>query len=264
MAQRDDFMDTPLGTFDATPGSTPVADGFHGGAVKAITPIMKRGGEYDRDDNGKIRVKIEVDLEDGTALQRTTSIAFGKNSKNNKFSQWAQFIEAATGIPCGDAAQRQVTGRELQGVAIGVRTRFTGSWTDIEEFVAYERVANQRPPQGAGGAAPRPAAQRPEAQPPAQRPQPPAQRPQPQAAVRPAPQTAPPQTRQGTTAKDAPCEPGQARIRKLASEKGISDQELLAMANRVTPGKPFTDFSAPECARVSMLIGQHRALAKTG
>lgn len=239
MAQHDEFLDTPLGTFDTTPGSTPVADGYYAGNIKAITPRCVRGGQPELDENGKRRVTIEVDLEDGTALQRTTSIAFGKNSKKNQYSQWAQFIEAATGVRCGDPAQRQYTARELISLPIGVRTKFSGSWTDIEEFVPVDRVKARVPLQTARTQPQRAQGANPPTRTPVSTP------PQAQGAAK--------DTRSN---QDAPSPPGQARIMKLAADSGITEAELLAMANKVNANKPFTEFSAPECARVSMLIGR--------
>ncbi len=238
MHTDEDFLNTPLGALDSTPGSTPVEDGWHLGVVSKIVPERNRKGVLQRDDNDKVRVKIGVTLDDGTELQRTTSISFGKNSETNKFAVWAQFIEAATATPCGDAEQRNYTVRELMGLRIAVRTRFTGGWTNIEEFAQLDRIPGRRAPQPVQE-------RRAQTTPPM-----PIRRERSEATTGTSAQQ--PQT------KEEPSPGGQQRIRTIAADFGLDDATLLGAINDVAPGKSIEQLSARECASVSVRLSNIR------
>ena len=71
----------------------------------------------------------------GEKLKKTMLVAFGQNAENGQWSQFARFIEHATGIPCGDLRQKEVDEPDLVGHDLWVMVKHERGWNNIVDFL---------------------------------------------------------------------------------------------------------------------------------
>jgi hypothetical protein len=278
-----DFLDTPFGEYHEAPSTCHLEDATYDGTISKMS-LRMRNGQPERDEFDHKRVSVIVNVATSTGdipLQRTMSMTFDQ-SDNGVWSQFAQFIEAASGIPCGDPAQRKVTPRTVINAPIRVVTKYNSSKakTNIEKFL---RPATQRPGPTPGHGNTLPGPRRDAAPAPA-----PARGGTPPAAVRPAPATAsapaPTPARQERPApaagsgaprstsrptgdrpaptrtfrsNDEPSPGGQTRLLSIKEHDQIEPAMFDAIVTDVGGGKPFEQLSGPECAQISVKLRQY-------
>lgn len=140
-------MSTAFGTYDKSSGGVDMDPGMYDAIIESASLVYENGVPKESQ-NGKNLVKVAVRIDRETVLNRTMSISFGQNKANGQWAVFAKFIEAATGIKCGDKTQRNVTEDELRGkrVRIVVEQNDNG-YMDITSFM----------PPGKSSARPQPA-----------------------------------------------------------------------------------------------------------
>jgi hypothetical protein len=271
-----DFLDTPFGEYHESPSTCHLEDATYDGIIAKMS-LRMRNGQPERDDFDHKRVSVVVNVATSTGnipLQRTMSMTF-EASGSGDWSQFSQFIEAATGIPCGDPAQRRVTPRQIANSPIRVETKYNSrkAKTNIEKFLRPNvqragaaapagpplpgpRRDGAAPPQRTNGALPSPqstAAHGPVAAAGTQvRPAPAA--PAPDAGRPAAPRAAASRT---FRSNDEPSPGGQNRLLSIKENDHIDEAMFNAIVADVGKGKPFDCLSGPECAEISVKLRQH-------
>lgn len=141
-----------FGAYDTASGKAEVPDGTYEVAVKSVQ-VVKRNGEPVRDQrSNKIKIAIVVTVEagehKGVDLKRTTTIAYGANSENGAYAVFAQFLEAATGVKCGDPEQKKLGEPVLKGKRLLVTVlENSKGYADIVRFKSVPtRPATANPP----------------------------------------------------------------------------------------------------------------------
>lgn len=146
-----------LGELDANAGQAAL-NGVHRGIIIHI--------DLDRNPDGTVRVTkndlqqdqrfviVKVQFPNGV-LSRKFPYAWTYNKRKSQWSLWTQFIEALTGIRCGDPRQQEVDTDQLIGTHVDCLLQYKPSsgYTDILNFT---RVAEQQPAAPAAPPAPAP------------------------------------------------------------------------------------------------------------
>ena len=138
---------TTFGTYDKTSAGVEMEPGMYDGIIESATVVREQDGELKVTEYGKNLVRVAVRLDRDMILNRTMSISLGQNKANGQYAVFAKFIEAATGIKCGDKAQRNVTDEDLRGkrVRIVVEQNDKG-YMDITSFMPAARAARKAAP----------------------------------------------------------------------------------------------------------------------
>lgn len=92
-----------------------------------------------RSDKVRFRLVVEVDRGKFTAekITRTMSISYAASQDGN-FGPFPHFIEAATGIPMGDARQKGVGKKDLVGRPLSVMVKHERGYNNIVDFVSED------------------------------------------------------------------------------------------------------------------------------
>jgi hypothetical protein len=271
-----DFLDTPFGEYHESPSTCHLEDATYDGIIAKMS-LRMRNGQPERDDFDHKRVSVVVNVATSTGyipLQRTMSMTF-EASGSGDWSQFSQFIEAATGIPCGDPAQRRVTPRQIANSPIRVETQYNSrkAKTNIEKFLrpnvqrtgAAAPAGPPLPGPRRDGAAP---AQQPHAPPPNGHSASPSSA---RAAAPAGPVAAPagpardaghapaarPTSARTFRSNDDPSPGGQNRLLNIKENDHIDEPIFNAIVTDVGKGKPFDRLSGPECAEISVKLRQH-------
>jgi hypothetical protein len=125
-----------------------VPDGRYPFVVKSVA-LQMRNGKPIEGRNGKKRVEIVVEItageHAGKPLRRICDVSFGQNSENEKWSTFALFLAAVTGVPCGDPEQKKLGPADLKGrrgfASVMVNEK---GYSDIVKFAPAEREDGPR------------------------------------------------------------------------------------------------------------------------
>jgi hypothetical protein len=142
-------MPLTLGDHDNSVSGTAVEPGVYSGIIESVSIVMENGIPK-LTENGKESVDVAIRVDREITLRRRMSISFGQNSANGQWAVLAKFIEVATGIKCGDKAQRTVTDDALIGqlVRCVVETSDRG-YSNITSFLPAQKDA-QKPRTASG------------------------------------------------------------------------------------------------------------------
>jgi len=128
-----------FGSHDHSSGSSSqVEPGMYDATIDSVSLVKDASGLPMVDQYGKEKAQVKFETTEGP-LSRRYTISFGKNNQTGQYAAFAKFIEAATGIKCGDNRQRQVTDSEL----VGKRVRIVA---DLSDDGKYTNVTNVMPP----------------------------------------------------------------------------------------------------------------------
>jgi hypothetical protein len=174
----------------------------------------------------------------GERVKRTMNVTYDPSSEG-KYGPFAQFIEAATGIPCGDARQKEIGRDHLRGGTVRGMVKHEKGYNNVTEFVSDGVPAETRP---APAQAPRPA--------------PAGQRTPEPASARPAPAAAP---QSGVSLDYLLSEvsfPVSQQIRALAKWANLSDAQLAVKIGFFSGHEPL---KLADVAKVNDKIRAERA-----
>lgn len=142
-----------IGQFAAAKDYSRVEDDIYEATISACSVVMDpaKPAIALEDKYGKKRLLIVVHLDhkvgnDGgpIELRRQLPISYGKNNSTGTHSALAVLIQAAVGIPAGDASQRHVTTEELVGKKLRVQTRNVTkddkTYTNLVDFLAPRKA----------------------------------------------------------------------------------------------------------------------------
>lgn len=114
-------------------------------AAEIVKADVKReqGGAVVKDRaSGKVKFELIVRVSGpkhvGENLKRTMTVTFGQNQESGQYATFARFIETATGIPCGDPAQKAVGPDDLTGKKLSVMVKPGNGYNNIVDFLAHE------------------------------------------------------------------------------------------------------------------------------
>ena len=122
-----------------------------GGSAKrmptAIYDLVIVDADVKRDGSGnvvrdpksdKARFKITLEVANGEfkgeRITRTANVTYAPSQDGN-YGPFAQFIEAATGIRCGDVAQKKIGREDLRGRMIRALVKHANGYNNVTEFV---------------------------------------------------------------------------------------------------------------------------------
>jgi hypothetical protein len=131
------FDDIPFGDYDTTPGTERFPDGWYNGLVREV----KNAGEKD----GRLNVKIVVELDDLPTVQRTMGVAWG--SKDGEPAAWVAFLSSVMHRPIGDSALRAATPKSVRGRRGAFRMKWNADrgFMDIIDFGPEGFQGGRRP-----------------------------------------------------------------------------------------------------------------------
>ena len=117
-----------IGAYAPEPPRPQIEDDVYAGQITKCFVLMdeKNPALAAMNEWGKNQIQIVVQLEelddDGNPieLRRRLNISYGQTA--GTYSALAQLIQAATGVKCGEKAQRNVTTEQLQGARLRVQT----------------------------------------------------------------------------------------------------------------------------------------------
>lgn len=142
-----------FGQYDSGGGArVAMRAGVYHTIIKKADVKRGQGGKIVTDPkSGKAKFELIVDVHGprhiGEELKRTMPVAFGANSETGQYAAFARFIEAATGIPCGDARQKDVEEADLLRRDLWVMVKHENGYNNIVDFVEpEEEPADTRPP----------------------------------------------------------------------------------------------------------------------
>jgi hypothetical protein len=140
-------MGVTFGEYANEGGASGLDNGMYDATIKSAALVMENGQPKATQD-GKKQVDVFFQIDAETTVKRRYSISFGQNSATKTWAAFAKLIEAATGVKCGEKAQRQVTDMELVGrpVRIVIETNDRG-YSDVANVMAapQRQVAKQKP-----------------------------------------------------------------------------------------------------------------------
>ena len=151
-----------FGSLAPTSDYTKTKNGMYPATITAAKVLMEDGQPKLHPESHKMSIDVSFQLDatndegNPIELQRRFGYTFGKNRTTGAYSNWAMFVEAATGVACGDAAQHHVGDKELTGRRLNVRTKNAESngnkYTNIVDFEPIEEEAPRPAPRAAAHA----------------------------------------------------------------------------------------------------------------
>ena len=115
-----------------------VEPGMYDATIDSVSLVKDASGLPMVDQYGKEKAQVKFETTEGP-LSRRYTISFGKNNQSGQYAAFAKFIEAATGVKCGESRQRKVTDVEL----VGKHVRVVADRSDDGRYV---NVTNVMPP----------------------------------------------------------------------------------------------------------------------
>lgn len=138
-------MPTVFGEHATSDSYAVIEPGMYDATIESVSLVRNADGTPKETENGKEQADVRFLTEQGP-VRRRYSISFGQNQSNGLYAQFAKFIEAATGVKCGDSGQRKVSDTMLVGKNVRIVV-------DINER-GYNNVTNvMAPAKGARPAA---------------------------------------------------------------------------------------------------------------
>jgi hypothetical protein len=107
----------------------PVKNGSYPATIVGAQIVKENGQVKYHPESGKASVDVTFQLDitndegNPVELRRRMGLTYGKNRKTGAYSNWATFLETATGIACGDKAQGHVGEEALVGRRLTVRVK---------------------------------------------------------------------------------------------------------------------------------------------
>ena len=135
------MSDQGYGHYAGGGGSAVAIDGAFTATIKNMEVIASE----------KPRMKITVTIDDGSefdgeTLTRVGGISFGMNSESKKWAWFAQYIQAATGIPCGDPAQKKAPKESMVGKRVRIKVMHDDE-KGYNNIIAFGAIQAQARPQ---------------------------------------------------------------------------------------------------------------------
>jgi hypothetical protein len=134
-------MSGGFGQFDTAGGGsgTPMPLAIYDLVVVDADVKRDSSGEVIRDpktDKARFRILVEVASGEfkGERIVRTCNVTYAPSQDGN-YGPFAQFLQAATGIPCGDPRQREIGRDDLRGRVIRGLVKHARGYNNIAEFV---------------------------------------------------------------------------------------------------------------------------------
>lgn len=145
----------PLVIGDHAKGGNAVEPGVYSGIIESVTLVMENGSPK-LTQNGKELLDVSIRVSRDLTLNRRMAISYGQNKADKKWAVLAKFIEAATGIRCGDKEQRKVTDDDLIGKTIRCTVEINeNDYADVVSFMppASSSSSASKPTQSGLGSA---------------------------------------------------------------------------------------------------------------
>lgn len=147
-----------IGSYAPPVDYSSVPDDIYEATIASASIVMEKDQPtvplIDKFGKSRVLVKFTLDNEtgnDGGSVELRRQFAISYGATGGTYAALAQLIQAATGIKCGDKAQRNVTTEQLQGARLRVQTA-----TVEKDDKTYTNVVATFPPKAQGA---RPAAQ---------------------------------------------------------------------------------------------------------
>ena len=101
--------------------SESIEPGMYDATIESVRLVRNADGTPKVTENDKEQADVKFLTSEGV-VSRRYSISFGQNRSTGQYALFAKFIEAATGVKCGDSAQRKVTDSDLAGKSVRIVT----------------------------------------------------------------------------------------------------------------------------------------------
>lgn len=110
---------TTFGQYANETSSVNLEPGMYPAMIHTADLVLEEGTPKVTE-NGKNLVDVVFVVDRENKPRRRYTISFGQNKSNGQWSAFAKFLEAATGLKCGDKAQRTITAEQLTGKTVRI------------------------------------------------------------------------------------------------------------------------------------------------